>query len=301
MKPETQHRYVQHIDRVIGYLNQQADAIPSLQNLADVAGISPYHFNRVYRAVTGETPFGTLRRLRLVRAAVMLKDSQKPITEIAFDVGYESSQAFSKAFRETTGFNASNLRRNPENLATVISALSKPPAQASIASLEVKVVSVAPFKVLAHRHTGPHKDLFETYGSFYQWIEQSGIADKMRGIYGIPIDDVQGVPECDCRFDCCFDLGPDATPASEYRDVSLGGGTYAVAHHVGPYEGLEDKYDFLYGTWLKSSNRMLREGPTYNHYLADPGTLPPEKWETDIYMPIEEILANDADPHRASQ
>ena len=183
MKPETQHRYVQHIDRVVGYLNQQVDAIPSLQNLADVAGISPYHFTRVYRAVTGETPFGTLRRLRLVRAAAMLEDSRKPITEIAFDVGYESSQAFSKAFRETTGFNASKLRKDPENLAAVISALSKPPAQTNIASLKVEVVSVAPFKVLAHRHTGPHKGLFETYGSFYQWIEQTGIENTIRGIY----------------------------------------------------------------------------------------------------------------------
>lgn len=267
--------------------------MPSLRNLADVAGISPFHFHRVYRAVTGETPFGTLRRLRLARAAVLLKDSQKLITEIAFSVGYESSQSFSKAFRETTGFNASELRKNSKKLTAVISKLSKPPTQTRTAPLEVRVVSVAPFKVLAHRHIGSHKGLFETYGSFYQWIEQSGLTNKMRGIYGIPIDDVQEVSESDCRFDCCFDLGPDAASTMEYRDVSLGGGAYAVTRHVGPYEGLEDKYDFLYGTWLKSSNSDLREEPTYNHYLADPGTLPPEKWETDIYMPIKEMHAID--------
>jgi len=100
MKPETKDNYVQRINMVVSYLNQHAEATPSLQDLADIAAISRFHFHRVYRALTGETPSGTIRRLRLARAAAMLKETAKPVTEIAFDVGYESSQSFSKAFRE---------------------------------------------------------------------------------------------------------------------------------------------------------------------------------------------------------
>ena len=102
MKTSTKDSYIERIDRVVGHLNKQLKATPSLQDLAHIAAISPFHFHRVYRAITGETPHGTVRRLRLARAAVMLRTSDKSVTDIAFDVGYESSQSFSKAFREVT-------------------------------------------------------------------------------------------------------------------------------------------------------------------------------------------------------
>lgn len=79
------------IERIVAYLNQQVESTHSLQELAQIADISPFHFHRVYRAVTGETPFGTVRRLRMLRALVMLRDTERSITEIAFDVGFESA------------------------------------------------------------------------------------------------------------------------------------------------------------------------------------------------------------------
>ena len=290
MKPKTKDSYIERIHRVVGYLNQRAEATPTLQDLADIAGISPFHFHRVYRAITGETPAGTLRRLRLARATVMLKEPQKPITEIAFDVGYESSQAFSKAFREVTGFSASGLRQEPQKLEAVIRDLSSPPEQSATKTLEVKLVSVEPFKVIASRHVGPAKGVFKVYGDLLRWAEETDRGKAFRGIYGIPTDDPRGVPEEECRFDCCFNFGPTVQPDETHRAVFLGGGLYAVTRHLGPYEGLEGKYDFLYGPWLSSSGYALRENPSYNHYQADPDTLPPEKWETDIYVPIEKVV-----------
>ena len=290
MKPTTKNSYIQSIDRVVGHLNQQAEGIPTLQELADIAGISPFHFHRVYRAITGETPSGTVRRLRLARAASMLEQTQKPITEIAFDVGYDSSQAFSKAFRDVTGFSPTGLRQEPQQLETVIKELSSPPEQPTMKTLEVRLVSLDPFKVIASRHLGPHKGLFKAYGNLMKWATETGRGSAFQGIYGVPIDDPRGVPEEECRFDCCFDFGPDVEPDEAHPEVFLGGGLYAVTRHVGPYEGLEEKYDFLYGPWLSSSEYFLREGAPYNHYQADPDTLPPEEWETDVYLPIKQAV-----------
>ena len=155
------------------------------------------------------------------------------------------------------------------------------------ANIEVKVVSVKPFKVIACRHVGPHKGLFRAYGDLYSWAEKTGWVKSLKGIYGLPIDDPRGMPEKECRFDCCFDFGADVKPGEGLREEFLGGGRYAVARHLGPYEGLEDKYDYLYGPWLNASGYLLREKPFFNHYLQDPETLPPEEWQTDIYLPIE--------------
>ena len=50
----------------------------------------------------------------------------------------------------------------------------------------------------------------------------------------------------------------------------------------GRYEGLKDKYDFPYGTWLSKSAYSLRDQAAFNHYLNDPDSAPPDQWETDI-------------------
>ena len=113
MKPSTENSYHERIDRVVGYLSEQVDNSPSLTALADVAAISPFHFHRVYRAVTGETPSMTLRRLKLSKACFLLRDTNKTVTEIAFEAAYDSSQNFAKAFRAGTGFSPTEIRKTP--------------------------------------------------------------------------------------------------------------------------------------------------------------------------------------------
>ena len=277
---------IQRINRVVDYLNEQVTSAPTLEELADIAGISRFHFHRVFRAVTGETPAGTVRRLRLAHAVMMLKETSKPVTEIAFDVGYESSQAFSKALRAATGHSASELREDPGALDRAIEKLANPPVPASGQPLEVRMETVEPFTVVAARHVGPTPGLFHAFGALFGVIEEIGRAESMRGIYGVPIDDVRDDPDS-TRFDCCFDIGPDVEADDRFRSLTLGGGHYVVTRHIGHYDGLENTYDRFFGGWLSESGRTLRDAPFFNHYLADPETLPPEQWETDIYVPIE--------------
>jgi AraC family transcriptional regulator len=279
--------YAERIDRIVRFLNEQVESTPSLQDLADVAEISPFHFHRVYRAVTGETPSGTLRRLRMARAVAMLRDTSKPVTEIAFDIGYESSQAFSKALRQMTGSSASELRKDRGRLDTLAQQLAGAAQRPEFSQLEVRLVSVDPFRVIAARHVGRPEGLFAAFGALFEWGEKSGYLQDYRGIYGIPVDDPRDESEDRARFDCCFDFGPNALPENPYTQTMLGGGLYAVTRHTGPYEGLDEKYDGLYGSWLPSSKHGLRDSCAYNHYLVDPGTVPPEQWKTDVYLPVE--------------
>lgn len=286
MKAKSELRYLDKIDRVVGYLNEQVGQSPTLQELADIAGVSPYHFHRLYRAITGETPFETLRRLRLTRAAIMLRDSGRSITDAAFDAGYESSQAFSKAFRRETGFSATELRRDRAKLDAVVRKLSDPPPRPARSPLDVRLVSVDPFKVIASRHVGPQEELSDAYGALFRWAASRNLVPGLRGIYGVAVDDPRAVPEEECRFDCCFDFGPDASADGDCHAVVLGGGLYAVTRHIGPYDGLGEKSDFLYGTWLPGSGYALRDVTGFNHYLTDPESVPPEQWETDVYVPV---------------
>lgn len=76
---------------------------PSLERLAEVAGMSHARLNRCFRKVYGQTVFAWLRDRRLERAEHCLKDSDDSITGIAFLCGFSSSSHFAAAFRERHG------------------------------------------------------------------------------------------------------------------------------------------------------------------------------------------------------
>lgn len=79
--------------------------------LAAVAHVSPAHFIRTFRAVFGETPHRYLQRRRVERAAALLRRTRRSVTEICFDVGFQSVGTFSRTFREIMGESPSAFRR----------------------------------------------------------------------------------------------------------------------------------------------------------------------------------------------
>lgn len=81
--------------------------VPALANLACV---SPAHFSREFKSTFGETPHRYLQRRRLERAMELLRETNRPITEICFDVGFNSLGSFSRIFKEILGCSPSRYR-----------------------------------------------------------------------------------------------------------------------------------------------------------------------------------------------
>ena len=71
--------------------------------LARVAHISSAHFSRQFRATFGETPHRYLQRRRVERAMELLRETDRPVTEICLDVGFNSLGTFTRTFREIVG------------------------------------------------------------------------------------------------------------------------------------------------------------------------------------------------------
>jgi len=78
--------------------------------VAAVAHISQAHFSRNFRAVFGETPHRYLQRRRVERAMFLLRETDRSVTEICFDVGFGSLGTFSRTFREIVGESPSDYR-----------------------------------------------------------------------------------------------------------------------------------------------------------------------------------------------
>lgn len=79
--------------------------------LAGIAGLSPFHFARAFKASMGAPPGEWIRLRRLTVAQRMLENTRQPITDVAAAVGYESPSRFARAFRAATGLSPSRYRR----------------------------------------------------------------------------------------------------------------------------------------------------------------------------------------------
>jgi len=82
--------------------------------VAAVAHLSPAHFSRCFRAVFGESPHRYLQRRRVERSMFLLRESDRTVTDICFDVGFSSVGTFSRTFREIVGQAPSVYRKGHE-------------------------------------------------------------------------------------------------------------------------------------------------------------------------------------------
>ncbi|MFT4174877.1 MAG: AraC family transcriptional regulator [Rhodocyclaceae bacterium] len=96
-------RTIRSVGRAVAYLDTHLDEDLDLRRLADVACLSPSHFDRLYRRKINETPMATVRRLRLARARRQIESGGQAITRVAHDAGYGSLAAFSRAFAAAFG------------------------------------------------------------------------------------------------------------------------------------------------------------------------------------------------------
>lgn len=74
-----------------------------VRTVAAVAHVSEAHFSRCFRTVFGETPHRYLQRRRVERSMFLLRETDRSVTDICFDVGFTSLGTFSRTFREIVG------------------------------------------------------------------------------------------------------------------------------------------------------------------------------------------------------
>lgn len=274
MKSDTLNGFRPRADRVLRLITEHLDEPLSLAQLADAAALSPFHFHRVWRAIVGEPIMETVRRLKLERAAHQLATTDAPITQIAFQAGFASSQSFAHAFRRVMGRTPSEVR----NAGTTV--IAPHPEPAPHAALAVEIVSLDPFTIVAKRHDGPYttRELATAFGTVWAWATAQDLISRFRGIWGVPMDEI--------RYDAGFDFGPDVQPGQGLHLVTLGGGPAARVRVLGSYAGLDAAHDYLYGTWFPTSECELADSPLFHHFHNDPDVTPETDLVTDVYLPL---------------
>ena len=121
------------LDRARAFVDAQAFELLTLGTLAAVACLSPYHFTRQFTARFGVSPMAYVRERRMAMAATRLADEKPPaLVELAFDLGFETQEGFTRAFKRAHGVSPGRYRRNPQTVPEEIAAMSDAAAQSRL-------------------------------------------------------------------------------------------------------------------------------------------------------------------------
>jgi AraC family transcriptional regulator len=291
MKTSTASDYHERILRTLGHIQAHLDDALDLDDLARVACFSPYHFHRVFRGLVGEPVQEHVRRLRLERAAHRLKLQDEAVTSVALDAGYESHEAFTRAFHTMFGMSPSQFRAahqgapdSPSGVHYDDASGYHPPDYGAPPPVEIK--TLPPQRVVFLRHTGPYDQAGATWGKLSAWAGPRGLFGPATRFIGVSYDDPQITPPEKLRYDAAITVSRPVQPEGEVGVMELAGGEYATLMHKGPYETLGRAYQALLGGWLPQSGRELRDAPCFEVYVNSPQSTRPEDLLTLIHVPV---------------
>ena len=313
MSENHRKEYLSRIHKAQDYIEANLAGNPKLEDVARAACFSPFHFHRVFSAVTGETLHQFISRLRLERAAGWLYlPGNRSITDIALDSGFSSSATFARAFAQAYGMSASEFRKKCKTLGKdgkaangvddygggmAITPLSRRPEMKNITpkqplSMEVRDL---PAKHLAYvRHVGPYAgqpDLFERlWGQLCQWAGPRGLL-HLSGSENICVyhDDPDITARENLRISLGITVDAKTTTTPPVNLLEIPAGKYAVATYKLIPAEYGAAWQFVMGEWLPSSGYQPDDRPCYECFLNDPGQDPEGKHHVELRVAVKPL------------
>jgi AraC family transcriptional regulator len=278
--------YDRRVNRVIDHVRRHLAEPLTLAELARIATFSPFHFDRVFRAVVGETLFGFIQRVRLERAAaVLLSRHDASVLEVALDHGFASAATFARAFRAHFGMTATawraggaarwrrRLQRKPRKQ---VRKGGKARGRTSghrgskEGAMNIRVQQQPTYHVAYMRYVGPFgpRGIPELWQRLMHWVEAHGLEknDKL----GIAYDDPAITPPDKSRYDACVVVPHDFPADRLVERMDVPGGAYAVAGFIGTAHQIVDAWRSVFASWLPSSGYQPDDRPCYELYRGDP-------------------------------
>ena len=289
MRKTTREDYEIRIIQVQLYIQRHLDDPLPLDELAAVACFSPYHFHRIFRAMVGESVKEHVRRLRLERAALGLLHTQRQVTQIALDAGYETHESFTRAFRRRFNQSPTEYRQNgPRHTFSEEILVAKLRKNEGDLSMDVSVQNFDAMTVASVRHTGSYAECAKAWKTLCGTPDVCKTFGPNSKFIGICYDDPEVTDDDKIRYDACVTVAAAEEFGGGVVTQTIEAGTYAVYVHKGSFDGLYDTYRKLYGQWLPTSGYEPAGGPSLEIYLNDPEKTPPEELLTEIRIPLKE-------------
>ena len=285
MASNVEQTYQERILKVLIYIQNNLDHELSLEELANAAFFSPYHFHRIFTALTGESIKSYVRRLRLERATRDLIYTDLSIVKISERAGYDTQQSFHRAFKEAYHETPKTFRDKNQQATTELFVNKDNESQSEI----VTVKTIDPISVAFVRHVGPYQEITQAWFQLIAEVGINVIVSENTQKISVPYDSPEITASDKLRYDACITLTEIANfkAKGQVGAQTLQGGKYAVITHYGPLEQVEKTYRILFGLWLPHSGYEPADHPNFMVHRKTPLQTPADQLVTDIYLPLK--------------
>ena len=303
--------YIFRINKTLDYIESNLENPMSLDELAGVANFSKFHFNRIFHALLGESPFQFIMRLRIEKAATLMRANKKQsITEIAYKCGFSDLSVFARNFRKYFRLSASLYRKMSHEKSNISQtdrnnqqAGDRPAAYFCPETKTIKwrtnmklnknaEVRVLPEMTVAYlRHIGPYKGnekLFEQlWNKLFSWAGPRGLLGgndfKSLVIYH---DDPNVTGEEKLRMSVCITVPPETKVDGETGKMVIGEAQYVIARFEVNASEFQEAWDWVYGQWMPASGYEPDDKPCFEMYPEEPKN---GKFIVDICVPVKPL------------
>lgn len=291
--------YQQRINAVIRYVRENLDADLSLETLARVANFSPFHFHRIFKSLTEETINEMVVRLRLERAAALLRATpQLSVTDAAFTCGFTSVATFSRSFKKHFGIAASAWdRQNPLKNSKIDQQSAAFPRYtmemlgefAKQDAYQVRMRSLPAQRLAYIRVYDAYSNfgrIIAAYEQLWAWYYQQGGHLAQTTLYGMSQDDPEITPLHLCRFDWCLSVPVDWQAAGAVNLLDFPACQVAMVRVEGDLEQEYRALQYLFRYWLPRSRYQPANLPGMEIYRQLPAKTGWETFDIECAIPV---------------
>jgi AraC family transcriptional regulator len=292
-------RYETRMQRVLSHVYEHLDEPLDLMTLADIAGVSPYHWHRIFQAMNGESLAATVKRLRLHRAAGRLAQSSDSITTVAKEAGYPNVQSFTRIFKGSYGMPPAAYRAGGGHT-QFVSRLEPEHGP----DHRVEICDLPRRQLFAVSHQGSYMQIGRAFDQLYARLAAQGLARPGMRSIALFHDDPSVVNDESLRShacaegcaegcaEACADGWSDRPVEAPLMLLDIPSGPFAVLSHTGPYASMKAAYQWLFGHWLVQSGRDPAHAPVMEEYLNSPRDTSPRDLRTHICLPLMPVAAS---------
>lgn len=281
-----QHDYRERINRVLLYIDEHLGERLNLDTLASVSCFSPFHFHRIMRAHLNESLGSYVIRQRMQAAALLLEYSDKTVSGIAYEIGYETPSSLTKAFKNSFGVSPSEFRESKAKLKRVERNILFNLKETDM-NLNPEIRQIDDMKVIYIQAIGDYNNVGPAWGRLCEFAGRRGLFGPQTKMFGLSHDDPEITEASKLRYDACIAINKEMEPEGEIGVKTVAGGKYAVFVHKGPYRELQKSYNDIFRNWLPESKCELGESAPLEFYLNDPDKVEAEDLRTEICVPIK--------------
>ncbi|MBB6733200.1 AraC family transcriptional regulator [Cohnella zeiphila] len=281
--------WLNRMKNALDLIEERMEERLDLDEIAKAAYSSPFHFQRMFHMLTGMTVADYVRKRKLTLAAQELAASSAKVLDVALKYGYDSPEAFAKAFRRIHGISPSEARNPGVGLKAfprLIFHLSLKGDQEMNYRIEEKEAFAIVGKAL--RTTCENGEQMRRIPLFWEECHRDGTTDRLASVttdgllLGAVLDMQAGQDEMTYMVAARSDL-PE--PGEGYSRRTIPALTWAIFPSSGPLPGsIQGVFQRIYQEWFPSSGYEHAGGPEIEAYPR--GDTTAEDYRCEVWVPI---------------